>query len=63
MDTYNIINYALKSNKIVFVPKVINKNEGMKALKINNLEEMIKSNYGILEPWMVRRKLMQKKLI
>lgn len=50
VDTYNIIDYALKSNKIVCVPKVINKNEGMKALKINNLEEMIKSNYGILEP-------------
>lgn len=49
-DTHSIINHALKNNKTICVPKVINKNEGMKAIKINSLEELSSSTLGILEP-------------
>ncbi len=50
VDTHRIINHALKDNKIVCVPKVLNRTEGMKAVKINSLEELKVSNFGVLEP-------------
>lgn len=50
VDTLRIINFALSNNKIVCVPKVIGKTGVMKALKIDSLENMGTSDYGILEP-------------
>jgi 5-formyltetrahydrofolate cyclo-ligase len=50
VDTISIIKHALENNKIVCVPKIINKRDGMKAIKIENLDELIKNKFGILEP-------------
>lgn len=50
VDTHRIINYSLANNKIICVPKVINKKEGMKAVRIQSLEELHLSSFGILEP-------------
>lgn len=48
--THKIIEHALANNKTVCVPKVINRTEGMKAVKINSLEELNQGNFGVLEP-------------
>ncbi len=50
VDTFNIINHALTLGKTVCVPKVISKEEGLKVYKIESLQNLITSNYGILEP-------------
>lgn len=50
VDTYKIIEYALEDNKSVYVPKVISKEEGMKAVQIKSVNELKKGMYGILEP-------------
>lgn len=50
VDTHNIIQYAIASGKEVCVPRVISRLKGMRALKINSLDELEISNYGILEP-------------
>lgn len=50
VDTICIIKNALENNKIVCVPKIINKKDGMKAVKIEKLEDLIKNKFGILEP-------------
>lgn len=50
VDTKCIIEHALENNKIVCVPKIINKREGMKAIRIESLDELIKNKFGILEP-------------
>lgn len=50
VDTISIIKNALDNNKIVCVPKIINKKDGMKAVKIEKLEDLIKNKFGILEP-------------
>jgi 5-formyltetrahydrofolate cyclo-ligase len=50
VDTLCIIKHALDNNKIVCVPKIINVSHGMKAIKIENLGDLIKNKIGILEP-------------
>lgn len=50
VDTHKIIKYALKDKKIVCVPKVISKKEGMLAIKIDKFEDLKPGMYGILEP-------------
>jgi 5-formyltetrahydrofolate cyclo-ligase len=49
-DTHKIINHALQNNKTVCVPKIINRTEGMKAVKIDSLSELKENGFGILEP-------------
>ncbi|ERI90113.1 5-formyltetrahydrofolate cyclo-ligase [Clostridiales bacterium oral taxon 876 str. F0540] len=49
-DTHRIINKALEDNKLICVPKVINRKEGMKAIKIKSLSELVPGNFGVLEP-------------
>lgn len=48
--THEIIKYSLKNGKKIFVPKVISKSEGMKAVEIKDFSDLSKSSYGILEP-------------
>jgi 5-formyltetrahydrofolate cyclo-ligase len=50
VDTLSIIKHALENNKIVCVPKIINKSQGMKAIKIEALGDLEKNNIGIMEP-------------
>lgn len=50
VDTLRIIRKSLEDGKIVCVPKVISKQDGMVAIRINNFEDMVVSSYGILEP-------------
>ncbi|MGL4572166.1 MAG: 5-formyltetrahydrofolate cyclo-ligase [Clostridium sp.] len=48
INTKKLIEYALEDGKEVYVPKVIK--EDMVFIRINNLENLVTSNYGILEP-------------
>lgn len=48
INTKIIINNALNAGKEVYVPKVIKKD--MILIKINSLENLVTSSYGILEP-------------
>ncbi len=50
VETHRIIEQAIKDNKTVYVPKVINRVEGMAAVKITALSELKASSFGILEP-------------
>lgn len=50
VDTHKIINQAIEDGKNVFVPKVISKEDGMIAVKINSLDDLDTGHYGILEP-------------
>lgn len=50
VDTHNIIKRALLDGKIVGVPRVISKTEGMKVFEITSMEDMEKGYFGLLEP-------------
>ena len=50
VDNHRIIKHSLESGKRVCVPKVINKNQGMKAVEITCWSDLSKSYRGILEP-------------
>ena len=50
IDTHSIINYALKEGKIVCVPKIFTKAEGMHLMKIDSFSSLTPGYYGILEP-------------
>lgn len=50
ITTHNIINKALDDNKVVCIPKIISKSEGMKACAIESLSELKPNKFGILEP-------------
>lgn len=50
VDTHRIIRHAFDLGKKVCVPKVINREKGMKVLYIESIEELIPSKMGILEP-------------
>jgi 5-formyltetrahydrofolate cyclo-ligase len=48
VDTTNLIHQALSDHKKVYIPRVEKRH--MNFYCINNLEDLIRSNYGILEP-------------
>ncbi|MEG2738452.1 5-formyltetrahydrofolate cyclo-ligase [Clostridium sp.] len=48
INTKKLIEHALEDGKEVYVPKVIKKD--MVFIRIDNLENLVTSNYGILEP-------------
>jgi len=50
VDTHRIIKKALEDGKTICVPRVISKNDGMKAFRINSIEELKKGSFGVLEP-------------
>lgn len=50
VNTREIIKKAFKDGKRISVPKVISKEEGMKAYVIKGFQDLELSNYGILEP-------------
>lgn len=50
VDTHRIIKYSLDNNKIICVPKIISKAEGMLASRIKSFEDLSVGKYGILEP-------------
>lgn len=50
VDTLRIINKLLEDGKVVCVPKVISKNEGMRAIRINSLNQLKVGYFGVLEP-------------
>ncbi|MCY6370816.1 5-formyltetrahydrofolate cyclo-ligase [Clostridium ganghwense] len=62
VDTHKIIDYALKDNKYICVPKVISKEKGMKAVQIKNLMELKKGAYGILEPESFKHEIDEKNI-
>lgn len=53
VDTKQFIDYALKDNKEIYVPKVDKTKREMKAVKIHNLNNMNVDKWGILEPRLV----------
>jgi 5-formyltetrahydrofolate cyclo-ligase len=50
VDTHRIIKQALKDEKILCVPKIISKQEGMSIVQINSFEDLKLGAYDILEP-------------
>jgi|BioPla2DNA2_1021312.scaffolds.fasta_scaffold00174_48 5-formyltetrahydrofolate cyclo-ligase len=50
VDTHRIINHALQQGKKVSVPVILSIKEGMVAVSIDNLQDLKKNKYGILEP-------------
>lgn len=50
VDTHRIAKQALRDEKIVCVPKIISKQEGMSIVEIKRFEDLEPSSYGILEP-------------
>nr|WP_052221024.1 5-formyltetrahydrofolate cyclo-ligase [Clostridium homopropionicum] len=57
VDTHKFIQHALKDNKIVCVPKIVSKKEGMKAIEISDFEDLKIGSYGILEPTSFNKKI------
>lgn len=51
--THEIIKKALDDGKNIFVPKIISKAEGMLAVRIQGLKELMPNKLNILEPMMV----------
>lgn len=62
VDTHRLIEYALKDNKVVCIPKVISKKDGMKAVQINSLKELTEGLYGILEPSSFQKEVSKDKI-
>ena len=50
INTKEIINKALKDNKKIYVPRTEFKTRLMDAVEITSLDNLIESEYGILEP-------------
>lgn len=50
VDTHKIINKALEDGKTICVPKIISKEDGMRAYRIKGFQDMEPGYYGILEP-------------
>jgi len=50
VDTHKLIKQALNDKKIVCVPRIISKAEGMEAVPIRSFDDLITGSYGILEP-------------
>lgn len=52
INTRGIINKALKDNKKIYVPRTEFKTRFMDAVEITSLDNLVESEYGILEPSM-----------
>lgn len=50
VDTKEIIDYSLKNDKAIYVPKINIEDKTMKAIRIHSLNELYVNKYGILEP-------------
>jgi 5-formyltetrahydrofolate cyclo-ligase len=50
VDTHRLIKQALKDEKVLCVPRVISKEEGMIIAQIKSFEDLEPGAYGILEP-------------
>ena len=50
VDTKEIIDYSLKNDKEIYVPKINIEDKTMKAIRIHSLSELYVNKYGILEP-------------
>ncbi|KAJ52765.1 5-formyltetrahydrofolate cyclo-ligase [Clostridium tetanomorphum] len=50
VDTHKIIKKAIDDGKIVCIPKVVSKSEGMYAAQIEKFNDLEPGKYGILEP-------------
>ncbi len=50
INTIDLIQYCLKNNKDVCVPKVNPSNKTMSAYKIKSLSELTEGHFGVLEP-------------
>jgi 5-formyltetrahydrofolate cyclo-ligase len=50
VDTKKIIEYSIKDNKIICVPRVKSMEEGFDIYRIRSLEDLEPGFYGILEP-------------
>lgn len=50
VDTKKFIEYALKDNKDIYVPKTDKANKEMIAIRINSLDNMSVDKWGIFEP-------------
>lgn len=50
IDTKDIINKAFNDNKKIYVPRTEFKTRLMDAVEIKSLDNLVKSEYGILEP-------------
>lgn len=50
VDTHRIIIKAVQDGKVVGVPRVISKTEGMKVYRISCIEDLEPGYYGVLEP-------------
>ncbi|MBV4440972.1 5-formyltetrahydrofolate cyclo-ligase [Clostridium tyrobutyricum] len=57
VNTHGIIKHALSSGKIVCVPKIISKDEGMKAVRIEKFSELVPGAFNILEPISTYKKI------
>ena len=55
INTKEIINTALKDNKKIYVPRTEFKTKLMDAVEITSLDNLIESEYGILEPSLEER--------
>lgn len=60
VETHRFIKYALKDGKNICIPKVLSKEDGMKAIKIDSFDELKKGAYGILEPKNLTKKIEEK---
>jgi len=49
VDTQDLIKYSIENNKVVVLPRVINKTE-MKFYKIASLDKLERGDFGIKEP-------------
>jgi len=50
VSTIELINYSLKQNKKVFVPKILNNKKELKVGKISSISDLKIGKYNILEP-------------
>jgi len=50
VDTHRIIRKALEDGKVVGVPKVLSKKEGIKVFRISSMSDLEEGYFGVLEP-------------
>ncbi|NMM62759.1 5-formyltetrahydrofolate cyclo-ligase [Clostridium sp. P21] len=60
VDTHRIIKQALQDGKILCVPKIISKEQGMDIVRIKSFKDLKEGAYGILEPEDNKLKVQEK---